>query len=74
MLQSHTTNTGGIELTEKIIAGRIEKGGNIRINHYMRPETRKKLKRLAFLDGRSASNFMTVLVNREFERMEESES
>ena len=52
-------------------AERIEKGGNVRMNLNMKPATRAKLHCLADLDGRSCSNFMNVLIEREFDRMKE---
>lgn len=57
-------------------AERIKKGGNVRMNLNMRPETRAKLHCLADLDGRSCSNFMNALIDREFKlkRMEKEES
>jgi len=52
---------------------RTEKRVEKRVNLYMVAETSDRLEHLAQLNERSRSNMISVLINREFERMEEGE-
>lgn len=51
---------------------RTEKRVEKRVNLYMVAETSDRLEHLAQLNERSRSNMISVLINREFERVEEA--